>query len=127
VVGVAAGALFAAFAAALFVLPIKAWYRQRDDIARKQTELAALEQANAKLNEEVAALNTPEGIEEAAREEIGYVRRGEIQLTVLPLPDTSSVLPGGWPFDAAAQILTLRSTTPLSLEDSSTPDGSVTP
>ena len=71
--------------------------------------------------------STPEGIEEAAREEIGYVRRGEIQLTVLPLPDTSSVLPGGWPFDAAAQILTLRSTTPLSLEDSSTPDGSVTP
>ncbi|MFM7045486.1 MAG: FtsB family cell division protein [Ilumatobacteraceae bacterium] len=100
--------LFVAFAAVLFVLPVQAWFRQQDDIARKQEELAALERANAELNEEVAKLNTPEGIEEAAREEIGYVRRGEIQLTVLPLPAAPTALPGGWPFDAAAQILTLR-------------------
>lgn len=100
--------LFVAFAAVLFVLPVQAWFRQQDDIERKQEELAALERANAELNEEVAKLNTPEGIEEAAREEIGYVRRGEIQLTVLPLPAAPTALPGGWPFDAAAQILTLR-------------------
>ena len=50
-------------------------------------ELAALDQANAELADEVSKLNTPEGIEEAAREEIGYVQRGEIRLTVLPEPD----------------------------------------
>ncbi|MGA0893354.1 MAG: FtsB family cell division protein [Ilumatobacteraceae bacterium] len=109
--------LFVAFAAVLFVLPVQAWFRQQDDISRKQEELAALERANAELNEEVAKLNTPEGIEEAAREEIGYVRRGEIQLTVLPLPAAPTALPGGWPFDAAAQILTLRGASAAPIAD----------
>ncbi|MFM8312372.1 MAG: hypothetical protein ACKOAZ_10800, partial [Ilumatobacteraceae bacterium] len=39
--------LFVAFAAVLFVLPVQAWFRQQDDIERKQDELAALERANA--------------------------------------------------------------------------------
>ncbi|MFM2183758.1 MAG: hypothetical protein RJB61_2052 [Actinomycetota bacterium] len=121
--------LFVAFAAVLFVLPVQAWFRQQDDISRKQEELAALERANAELNEEVAKLNTPEGIEEAAREEIGYVRRGEIQLTVLPLPAAPTALPGGWPFDAAAQILTLRgaSAAPIADAPAAEPGGAVAP
>lgn len=117
--------LFVAFAAVLFVLPVQAWFRQQDDISRKQEELAALERANAELNEEVAKLNTPEGIEEAAREEIGYVRRGEIQLTVLPLPAAPTALPSGWPFDAASQILTLRGASAAPIADAPVagPDG----
>jgi len=106
--------VFGALAAATFWLPYGTLTRQDDDIARKEQELAALEQANAGLANEVDRLKTPEGIEEAAREEIGYVRRGELQLTVLPLPEAPTALPGGWPFDAAAQIVALRAaaTTP---------------
>ena len=100
--------VFGALAVATFALPLSTIGRQDDDIARKEQELAALEQANAGLANEVDRLKTPEGIEEAAREEIGYVRRGELQLTVLPLPDAPTALPGGWPFDAAAQIVALR-------------------
>lgn len=104
----AGGLLLVAFAASLFVLPVQAWMRQRVDIDRKRTELDALERANAALGNEVDALATPEGIEEAAREEIGFVRRGEIRLTVLPLPEAPATLPSGWPYDAAARIVALR-------------------
>jgi len=99
----------AALVAALFVLPVEAWLRQQDDIERKQQELTALQQANEALADEVAKLQTPAGIEEAAREEIGYVQRGEIRLTVLPAPQAPITMPDGWPYDAVAQIVQVRS------------------
>lgn len=99
----------AALVAALFVLPVKAWLRQQDDIERKQAELTALQAANSELEDEVAKLQTPAGIEEAAREEIGYVKRGEIRLTVLPAPQAPLTMPDGWPYDAVARIVQVRS------------------
>lgn len=99
----------AALVGVLFVLPVTAWLQQQDDIDAKQRELVALEQANAKLADEVERLKTPEGIEEAAREEIGYVQRGERRLTVLPEPDAPLTLPTGWPYDAIAQVIVTTS------------------
>jgi len=112
VIALAATVITAALVAALFVLPVKAWLRQQDDIERKQKELAALQQANAELTNEVSRLQTAEGIEEAAREEIGYVQRGEIRLTVLPAPNAPITMPGGWPYDAVAQIVAVRTANP---------------
>ncbi len=109
VVTVMALVVTAALVAALFVLPVKAWLRQQDDLDRKQQELSALQQANAALADDVARLQTPAGVEEAAREEIGYVQRGEIRLTVLPAPDAPITMPDGWPYDIVAQIVTVRS------------------
>lgn len=106
---IAAAVVLVALGAALFVLPVQSWLRLSGDIERRARELAALERANAILGDEVERLQTPEGIEEAAREEIGYVQRGEIRLTVLPFPDAPATLPSGWPFDAASQIIALRS------------------
>jgi len=108
IIALAATVITAALVAALFVLPVKAWLRQRDDITRKEKELTALEQANAELADEVSRLQTPAGIEEAAREEIGYVQRGEIRLTMLPPPPAPITMPSGWPYDAVAQIVAVR-------------------
>ncbi len=108
VIALIAAVITAALIAALFVLPVEAWLRQQDDIERKQSEIAALDQANAELNDEVNRLETPAGIEEAAREEIGYVRRGEIRITVLDSPEAPLTLPSGWPYDALAQVLKVR-------------------
>ncbi len=108
VIALIAAVITAALIAALFVLPVKAWLRQQDDIDRKQTEIAALDQANAELTDEVNRLDTPAGVEEAAREEIGYVRRGEIRITVLDSPAAPLTLPSGWPYDALAQVLKVR-------------------
>ena len=105
---IAAAVISAALVAALFVLPVKAWLRQRSDIAHKRSELAALDQANAELTGQVNHLQTADGIEEAAREEIGYVRRGEIRLTVLPAPAAPVTMPNGWPYDAIAEVVAVR-------------------
>lgn len=99
-----------ALVAALFVLPVKAYLRQEDELAAKRRELALLESQNAELAADVAALETPAGIEQAAREELGYVRRGEVRLSVLPAPAAPLTLPTGWPYDAIAQVLTTRAT-----------------
>ncbi|NMD24113.1 MAG: hypothetical protein GYA65_08015 [Actinobacteria bacterium] len=110
IIALAAMVITASLVAALFVLPVKAWLRQADDIAGKDKELTALDQANAELADEVSRLQTPEGIEEAAREEIGYVQRGEIRLTMLPAPAAPITMPGGWPYDTVAQIVAVRTT-----------------
>jgi cell division protein FtsB len=99
----------AALGASLFVLPVKSWLQQRDDLARKQNELAVLGNANAQLAADVNRLQTPDGIKEAARQEVGYVGVGEQRISVLSTPNAPLTLPTGWPYDAIAQILAVRS------------------
>ena len=99
----------AALIASLFVLPVKSWLQQRDDLARKQNELAVLTNANAQLAADVNRLQTPEGIKEAARQEVGFVSIGEQRISVLPTPSAPLTLPAGWPYDAISQIVTVRS------------------
>ncbi|MDP9465063.1 MAG: septum formation initiator family protein [Actinomycetota bacterium] len=99
----------AALIASLFVLPVKSWLQQRDDLARKQNELAVLSNANAQLAADVNRLQTPDGIKEAARQEVGYIGLGEQRISVLSTPNAPLTLPTGWPYDAIAQIVTVRS------------------
>lgn len=96
------------FAAALFVLPVKAWFRQGDDLAQRRHELSVLTAANDELAAEVNRLQTSAGIEEAARQEIGYVGQGEQRVSVLPAPQAPLTLPTGWPYDTVTQIITAR-------------------
>ncbi len=98
----------AALIASLFVLPVKSWMQQRDDLARKQTQLAVLNNANAQLAADVSRLNTPDGIKEAARQEVGMVGFGEQRISVLTTPNAPMTLPIGWPYDAIAQIIAVR-------------------
>lgn len=102
----------AALIASLFVLPVKSWRQQRDDLARKQNELAVLGNANAQLAADVNRLQTPDGIKEAARQEVGYVGIGEQRISVLSTPEAPLTLPAGWPYDAISQIVTVRSNLP---------------
>src|SRR4051794_38760649 len=92
-VGVVAIVIVGALMAALFVLPVKSWFRQRDDLAERERELAVLTAANAQLGGEVNHLQTPDGIKEAAREEIGFGELGENRVTVMPTPDAPLTLP----------------------------------
>ena len=100
----------AALIASLFVLPVKSWLQQRDDLTRKQNELAVLNNANAQLAADVTRLQTPDGIKEAARQEVGYVGIGEQRISVLASPNAPLTLPTGWPYDAIAQIIAVRNT-----------------
>jgi cell division protein FtsB len=94
--------------ASLFVLPVKSWLRQGTSISEKQRQLRALQEANSQLANDINRLGTRQGIEEAARQEIGYVERGEIRLTLLPSPAVPPTLPAGWPFEPIAAVIAVR-------------------
>ena len=111
----------AALMASLFVLPVKSWLQQRDDLTKRQNELAVLGNANAQLAEDVNRLQTPDGIKEAARQEVGYVGVGEQRISVLSTPDAPVTLPTGWPYDAIAQIIAVRAAPPPATPAASTP------
>jgi cell division protein FtsB len=68
--------------------------RQRARLANLQTEVSTLAAENARLENEVARLrNDPAASEKIAREELNFVRPGDVVL----------VLPKGWTEKAAAQ------------------------
>jgi cell division protein FtsB len=98
-----------ALIAALFVLPVQAWLRQRDDLAAQQRRLDVVLAANAELQAEINRLGTDEGMREAAREEIGYVDPGETRVAVVEEPNAPVTLPQGFPYDAISQIIAVRS------------------
>jgi cell division protein FtsB len=106
-------AVVGALLAALFVLPVQAWRRQKGQIDTKRSELEVLTQTNGPLQVEVSRLGTLEGAREAARDELSMVERGEERISVMseagdgPLP-----LPSGWPYDAVIQIVNVRLTPP---------------
>lgn len=103
-------AVLSALVAALFVLPVQAWFRQRDDIAKRQHELDVIRNANATLDAELARLHTDEGARQAARDELGYISRNERRYTMVDDANASLTLPGGWPFDTIGQILAKHNT-----------------
>jgi cell division protein FtsB len=100
-----------ALLAAMFVLPVQAWLRQRDEISVKQQQLAVLDGANAQLTDEIEHLQTTEGAKEAARDELGVVGLGEQRTSLLPADLTGVALPGGWPYDAITQVVAVRAAT----------------
>jgi cell division protein FtsB len=112
VVALAAVIIAAALGASLFVLPVKSWFRQHKELTAKQHQLDVLNQANAQLAADVNRLQTPDGIKEAARQEVGYVGIGEERISVLRVPDAPVTLPAGWPYDTVTQILAVRAAGP---------------
>lgn len=58
-------------------------YRETREKARLQSELDALKARNRRLGTQVASLQTPEGVEDYARTQLGMVRRGEHVVVVV--------------------------------------------
>ena len=108
ILGLGALAVMAALLAVLFTLPVKNYLRQQEQIEQKEQELAVLTAANEQLAREVARLETADGAAEAARSELGVVLPGEKRVSVLPGDGAPLPLPAGWPYDAVAQIVAVR-------------------
>ena len=108
VAGIGALVVGVALAAAVFVLPLQTWFDQDDALDERQAQLDELQRVNGQLSAEVERLRTDDGVREAAREEIGYVDAGEERFSVRPLPPLPRNLPNGWPYNVAAQIISLR-------------------
>jgi hypothetical protein len=104
--------VLATILAALFILPVQTWMDQDDDLAQRQAELDELQRVNGQLAGEVDRLETDDGIREAAREEIGFVEKGDQRSTILPLPPLPRELPPGWPYNVVTGILAARTAGP---------------
>jgi cell division protein FtsB len=106
--GLIAAAIGLALVAALVVLPVRRWWNQRADLADRKSELDILRQANAKLGDKVAALNTPEGIEAEARTALNYGYPGEERTRSVGDPQAPIALPAGFPYSLVNAILGAR-------------------
>lgn len=100
--------MIGSFANSFLVLPVQSWFGQRTQIEDRQQELDALRTATDRLQKEVDRLNTPDGVQDAAREELGFVMVGEDRRTVVGSPDAPLDLPSGWPYDVVDQIVNAR-------------------
>ena len=106
---VAAGVILAVIIGlVLFVFPVRDYFSQRDQIAKANTEFTALEDANEAIQADIQRLETPEGIKETARRDLGYLLPGERRLALLQLPGVTGVLPATWPYDTVGSILAIR-------------------
>jgi hypothetical protein len=59
-------------------------YIQQRDNAKLERQLAGIRKRNGELKREVDRLKTPAGVEEAARERLGFVKKGEQMYVVMP-------------------------------------------
>jgi len=120
-VRITATAVVLAFLLAVVVFPVRDYFIQSSMLSTKTAELAALADANEELQNEVNALNTPEGTRNAARDQLGYVLPGEQRITLLPPVALPTDLPDAWPYTMVTDILTARAT------EAATRDGALDP
>ena len=104
--------VLAAMAAAVLVLPLGTWREQSDDLVKRQAQVDELRRVNGQLKAEVDRLRTDDGISEAAREELGFVKGGEDRTSILPLPALPTQLPDGWPYNVVTEIIAARTAGP---------------
>ena len=91
---------------------MRTWFAQDDEIARLDHQLSELNQVNDELLEEVARLQTPEGVMQAARETLGYKQINENLQTIVDLPPLPTDLPDGWPYGPVEQMMQLAAGAP---------------
>ena len=96
----------------VIVLPLQSYLGQGDEVARLETELERMTAINDDLQAEVNRLRTDAGIEEAARDQLGYVSDGDERETISPFPDLPSDLPNGWPYGVIDAVMSFRTGNP---------------
>jgi cell division protein FtsB len=106
--GVAASIIGAALIVTLVLTPIRTWFSQTTEVKKGQSELDALNAANAVYEAQNERLRTAEGIKEAARKTLGLVGQKERRSPLLPFPELSASLPAGLPYSLVAGILNVR-------------------
>lgn len=96
------------FGNSFLVLPLTSWFGQRTEIDSRQTELDTIKKATDELQTEVDRLKTPDGIQDAAREELGFVVAGEARQQIVGDSAAPIDLPAGWPYDLVTQIISVK-------------------
>lgn len=96
------------FGNSFLVLPLTSWFGQRTEIDSRQAELDTIKKATDELQTEVDRLKTLEGVQDAAREELGFVVAGEARQQIVGDAAAPIDLPTGWPYDLVTQIISVK-------------------
>jgi cell division protein FtsB len=83
------------FAAVMLYPVAREYYLVKRENDRLTAEYQAVIERNNRIQQQIDELQTPEGIEDRAREEFGWVREGEeaVNVTGLNVSESSTVLP----------------------------------
>lgn len=100
--------VLASFLNSFLLAPGRTWFGQRDEISAREAELETIQAANDELQKDIDRLQTPAGVEDAAREELGFVMAGEERQTIIGEAEAPLALPAGWPYDLVTQIVGVR-------------------
>ncbi len=106
--GVVVLVVLVALAGTLLVSPLQSWWNQDEALEQRKVELATLTEVNTRLEAEIARLNTDAGVIEAARNELGFVQRGERRLALVERSPLGATLPDQWPYSVVDAILDAR-------------------
>lgn len=98
-----------ALVTALFVFPIRSFVNQRALLSQKQAEFAQFEDDIENLQDQVSYLQTEAGLQDAIRNQLGYLRYNERRLPMMDLPALSAELPDRWPYTIVSTIMLVRS------------------
>ncbi|MDR3036930.1 MAG: septum formation initiator family protein [Coriobacteriales bacterium] len=87
--------LFLVLAAVMLYPVAREYYVAQRENDRLSAEYQAVLERNEKIRQQIDDLQTPEGIEDRAREEWGWVKQGEqaVNITGLNITDSSTGLP----------------------------------
>ena len=101
-------AVVIALATALFVFPVRTWLNQRDALEAKTAEYAAFEDIVEEMQDQVSNLQSPAGLRDAIRTQLGYLYPNERRVPMMDLPALSTTMPERWPYTVVSTILMLR-------------------
>jgi len=77
---------------AWFVYPVfRLQYEHQQELESVELELASVKDRNAELRQRLEDLSTPAGVEELARQSLGYVKAGEQAYVVTTEESTATV------------------------------------
>ncbi|MEZ5143649.1 MAG: septum formation initiator family protein [Acidimicrobiales bacterium] len=84
---------------ALAVVPTRTFINQKKATAEAETRLSTLRDTNARLQQELDALNDDVELERVARQQYGFVKPGEEVYRIIEPPKPPVAVPGVWPFE----------------------------
>ena len=108
VAGIVVAGVFASLVFTLGYMPVRDFFGQRAVLAQKESEFETLADANEQLQTEVNRLQTPEGVRNAARDQLNMVFPGEKRVHLLPGPARPTDLPQQWPYTMVSGIVAVR-------------------
>jgi len=100
--------LLAVIAAALFTVPVGTWLEQRRVLDRRTREYAMYEDTIERLQNDIAYLQSPEGLRAAIRAQLGYLKPDERRIPMMEVPQLSADMPDRWPYTVVSGMMLVR-------------------